>query len=60
MRIITVSELAGLSGHQLARLYFQVGKQLVGTRMYSPERRAVEETLANIRFVMARRHRTPR
>jgi hypothetical protein len=28
--------------------------------MGSPERLAVEQTLANIRFVLARRHRTPR
>ena len=57
MRIITVAELAGLTGRQLASLYFQVGKRLTGTRMCSPERHAVEQSLANIRYVMAWRHR---
>ena len=59
MRIITVSELAGLTARELSALYFHVGKHLVGTRMGSPERLEVEQTLANIRFVLARRHLTP-
>ncbi len=59
MRVIPVTELAGLTGRELMALYFQVGKCLPGTRMLSPERLIVEQTLANIRFVLARRHRTP-
>lgn len=60
MKVISVAELSGWSPRELCSLYFQVGKHLVGTRMGSPERRAVEDTLANIRFVLARKHRTPR
>lgn len=60
MRVITVAELVGWTPRELCSLYFHVGKHLVGTRMGSPERLAVEQTLANIRFVLARRHRTRR
>ena len=60
MQVISVAELAGWSPRELCSLYFQVGKQLVGTRMGSPERVAVEQTLANIRWVLARKHRMPR
>jgi hypothetical protein len=42
---------------ELCSLYFQVGKHLVGTRMDSPERLPVEQTLANIRLVLARRQK---
>jgi hypothetical protein len=60
MRVITVAELAGFTPRELMSLYFQVGNQLMGTRLGSPERFAVEQTLANIRFVLAWHHRTPR
>lgn len=60
MRVITVSELAGFTPRELISLYFQVSNQLVGTEKGSPERFAVEQTMANIRFVLARRHLTLR
>ena len=60
MRILTVNELAGFTSSELVSIYFQVGKHLAGTRRCSLERLAVEQTRANIRFVLARRHRTPR
>jgi hypothetical protein len=60
MEVISVAELSGWAPRELMSLYFQVGKQLVGTRMGSLERLAVEQTLANIRWVVARRHHTPR
>jgi len=60
MKVISVTELSSWTPRELCSLYFQVGKHLVGTRMGSPERLAVEQTLANIRWVLARRHRTPR
>jgi hypothetical protein len=52
MKVISVAELSGWTPRELCTLYFQVGKQLVGTRMGSPERFAVEQTLANIRWVL--------
>jgi hypothetical protein len=60
MQILTVTELAALTPLELVRLYNRIGSGLPGTRMGSPERRAIELTLANIRYVLARRHRTPR
>jgi len=60
MKVISVTELSSWTPRELCSLYFQVGKHLVGTRMGSPERLAVEQTLANIRFVLARKHRAPR
>lgn len=60
MKILTVTELAKLTPLQLARLYQEVGKGLPYTRLQTPERRAIEESLANIRFVVARRHVRPR
>ena len=60
MRVITVYELTGLNARELMTLYFRVGQQLPGTRMGSPERLAVEQSLANIRLVLARRRPTPR
>ena len=60
MRVLTVNELAGFTVRELMSIRFQVEKQLVGTGMRSPERLAVEQTLANISFVLARRHLTPR
>jgi len=60
MKVISVAELSGWTPRELCSLYFQVGKHLVGTRTGSPERQAVEQTLANIRWVLARKHRTPR
>ena len=59
MRVITVSELAGFTPRELMSLYFQVGNQLAGTEKGSSERHAVEQTLANIRFALARHHLTP-
>jgi hypothetical protein len=60
MKVMSVAELSMWSPLELARLYQYVGKCLPGTRMGSPERQTVEQTLANIRFVLARKHRTPR
>ncbi len=60
MQVITVAKLVGFTPRELCSPYFHVGKHLVATRMGSPERLAVEQTLANIRFVLARRHLTPR
>lgn len=59
-RVISVAELSGWTPRELCSLYVQVGKDLVGTRMGSPERRAVEQSLANIRQAIARRRHTPR
>ena len=47
MRVITVAELVGWTPRELCSLYFHVGKHLVGTRMGSPERIAVEQTWGN-------------
>jgi hypothetical protein len=60
MRVITVVELVGLNARELRALYFKVGQELPGTRPGSPERLAVEQSLANIRLVLARRHPAPR
>lgn len=60
MRILTVTELAALTPLQLVRLYNRTGSCLPGTRMCSPERWAIEQSLANIRWVLARRHLLPR
>ena len=51
---LTVSELAGLNARELMALYHQVGRRLPQTRLLSPERLAVEQSLANIRFTLAR------
>lgn len=59
MRVLTITELAGFTARELMSIYQQVGKQLPGTRMCSARRLAIEQTLANIRFVLARRHRAP-
>lgn len=60
MRILTVTELASFTSHELLSIYFHLGQPLVGTRTGSLERLAVEQTRANIRLVLAQRHRTPR
>jgi hypothetical protein len=39
---------------------FPISSCLPGTLIGSPERLAVEQTLANIGWVLARKHRTPR
>lgn len=59
MRVITVNELETLTTRELMSLYFQVQMQLVGTDNGSPERFAVQQTLANMRTVLALRQATP-
>ena len=59
MNILTVTELARFTARELMAIRFQIEKRLPGTRMFSAERFAIEQSLANIRFVLARRHRTP-